>query len=42
MLQPALETVRGLERILTTETAFSEASPALLAPDITPDDLCQK
>lgn len=40
MLQPALQTVSGLERILTTETAFSEAAPDFQRPDITPDDLC--
>ena len=40
MLQPALEKVGCLERILTTEAAFSEEAPAFQAPDIAPGDLC--
>lgn len=40
MLQPALEKVAGLERILTTETAFPEAAPDFQPPDVAPDDLC--
>ena len=40
MLQPALEKLPGLERILTTETAFSESAPDFPPPDIAPDDLC--
>jgi fatty-acyl-CoA synthase len=37
---PALEKDCGLERVLVTEELFAGATPAFVAPTITPEDLC--